>query len=113
MQISCDAGLMSVIPDAASFGAARWLSAKLDRPVGVSTGCNLIGAVELLSTLQRGLVATLICDDGRRYTGTLDDPSWLGRQGLATSPWERALDTWHASGFWRPPVTNRPLSATG
>ncbi|HEX5765308.1 MAG TPA: hypothetical protein VFY27_07050 [Woeseiaceae bacterium] len=25
---------MSVIPDAASYGAARWLSAKLDRPVG-------------------------------------------------------------------------------
>ena len=104
---------MSVIPDAASYGAARWLSAKLEQPVGVSTGCNLIGAVQLLATLQRGLVTTLICDDGRRYAGTLDDRSWLARQGLETSPWERALDTWHASGFWRPPVMDRELSATG
>ena len=104
---------MSVIPDAASYGAARWLSVKLDQPVGVSTGCNFIGAVELLATLRSGLVATLICDDGRRYAGMLDEASWLERQGLETSPWERALDTWLASGFWRPPVMDRELSATG
>jgi cysteine synthase A len=104
---------MSVIPDAASYGAARWLSAKLDRPVGVSTGCNLIGVVQLLCTLRTGVVATLICDDGTRYAGTLDDASWLGRQGLETLPWERALDTWHASGFWRPPAMDRELTATG
>lgn len=104
---------MSIIPDAASFGAARWLSEKVGKPVGVSTGCNLVGAVELLATPCNRLVATLICDDGARYAGTLNDASWLRRQGLETAPWERALDTWYNSGLWRPPSAGRILSATG
>ena len=98
---------MTVVPDAASYGAARWLSEKLGRPVGVSTGCNVIGAVELLDAMHTGTVATLICDDGARYAGTLDNPSWLTRQDLETAPWERALETWRSTGRWLPPITAR------
>jgi cysteine synthase A len=98
---------MTVVPDAASYGAARWLSEKLGRPVGVSTGCNVIGAVELLDAMHTGTVATLICDDGARYAGTLDNPSWLTRQDLETAPWERALETWRSTGRWLPPIAAR------
>jgi cysteine synthase A len=103
---------MMVVPDAASYGAARWLSAKLNQPVGVSTGCNLIGAVELLATFRSRTVATLICDDGRRYAGMLDNSEWLAQQGLHTTPWECALETWHTSGEWRPPAIEFPARAT-
>jgi cysteine synthase A len=103
---------MTVVPDAASYGAARWLASKLGRPVGMSTGCNLIGAVELLEKLPTVTVATLICDDGARYAGTLDNASRLLQQGLDTAPWERALEVWHSSGLWVPPGTARLEQAT-
>lgn len=98
---------MSLVPDSGSYGAARWLASKLGRSVGISTGCNLIGAVELLQGLPAVTVATLICDDGARYAGKLDNESWLLQQGLDTEPWERALEFWHRTGIWAPPVPAR------
>jgi len=95
---------MSLVPDSASYGAARWLASKLGRTVGMSTGCNLIGAVEVLQELPSSTVATLICDDGARYSGKLDNECWLRQQGLDTAPWERALEFWHESGVWAPPI---------
>jgi cysteine synthase A len=70
----------------------------------MSTGCNLIGAIEVLQELPSVTVATLICDDGARYSGKLDNESWLRQQGLDTTPWERALEFWHESGVWAPPI---------
>ena len=96
---------MTLVPDAASYAGARWLSAQIGRPVGPSTGCNLIGTIELLATSPSGTsVATLICDDGARYGDLLEDPVRLERQGLAVSPWEAALDEWYASGRWALPA---------
>jgi cysteine synthase A len=103
---------MTVVPDAASYGAARWLARQIGKPVGMSTGCNLIGAIELLETPRCRAVATLICDDGARYAGTLDNPLWLAQQALYTTPWERALEIWHGSGRWVRPVTDYLARAT-
>jgi cysteine synthase A len=94
---------MLVVPDAASHTAARWLSLKLEQNVGVSTGTNLIGAIHLFDSGHLN-VATLICDDGARYAGRLDDDAWLAAQGFDTPAWMRALDAWHRNGEWLPPV---------
>jgi cysteine synthase A len=103
---------MTVVPDAASYGAARWLRKRLGQQVGMSTGCNLIGAIGLLDT-EPGVttVATVICDDGARYAGSLDEVSWLSQQGLDTAPWEAALDSWHNTGRWAPPVAGSVVRA--
>lgn len=93
---------MLTVPDSASFAAALWLSEKLGQRVGVSTGTNLIGAIELLQQGERSVV-TLICDDGERYAGCLDNTEWLSAQRLDVAPWQDALDAWFKSGRWTPP----------
>src|SRR5690606_11822103 len=99
---------MTRVPDAASYAGARWLSSRIGKPMGPSTDCNLIGAIELLSRAEPGfLVTTLICDDGTRYGDLLEDSARLAAQGLDVSPWEAALDGWYASGRWAPPSGNR------
>lgn len=90
---------MLTIPDAASFAAALWLSEKLGQRVGVSTGTNLVGAIELLQQGAR-FVTTLICDDADRYAGSLDNPRWLATQQLEILPWRNALDEWFSNGTW-------------
>lgn len=93
---------MLTIPDSASFAAALWLGEKLGQRVGVSTGTNLVGAIELL---QQGahFVTTLICDDADRYAGSLDNPQWRAAQGFEIKPWQDALDQWFETGTWMPP----------
>lgn len=41
--------------------------------VGVSAGANLVGALQLASTLKRGVIVTILCDTGYRY---LEDAFW-------------------------------------
>ena len=95
---------MQVVPDAASFAGARWLSQRLGQPVGISSGTHLVGAISLLDTAQAITVATLICDHGSRYSGRLDNDDWLRAQQLDLAPWLSAFDGWAASGHWNPPV---------
>jgi cysteine synthase len=88
------------VPDAASFGAARFLARTLGRKVGPSTGTALIACVQLIAELKRagrsGAVVTLLCDSGERYLDTCYDDAWLQAQGMDIAPTERAL-----AGFWR------------
>lgn len=71
---------MIKVADADSFSAARWLAERLGRPVGPSTGTNLIGVLLLANEMrlagQTGAIVTLICDDGRRYADTLYCDAW-------------------------------------
>jgi len=90
------------VPDAASFAAARWLKSRLGWSVGVSTGTNFIGAIHALAAGGQ-CVATLICDGGERYAGTLDNEDWLAAQGFHVAAWEEAIDRWYAGGDWLPP----------
>ena len=93
------------VPDAASFGAARFLSRTLGRKVGPSTGTALIACVQLIAEMQRarrsGAVVTLLCDSGERYLDTCYDDAWLQAQGLDTAPAERALEAFWRTGRWR------------
>src|SRR3546814_7247649 len=62
---------MIEVKDAASFAAARFLSERLGRRVGPSTGTNLIGVIELAEEMaargEHGSIVSLICDPGERY----------------------------------------------
>ena len=80
---------MIAVPDAASIGAMRALSARLGRTVGGSTGTNLVGCLTLIEEMaaqrQTGSVVTILCDSGQRYAGTYYDDAWLAAEGIG---WE-------------------------
>ncbi|RVT94694.1 PLP-dependent cysteine synthase family protein [Sphingomonas crocodyli] len=75
---------MIEIEDPASFAAARFLSARLGRRVGPSTGTNLVGVLRLAEEMagrgDRGSIVSLICDSGERYLDSLFDESWMNRE---------------------------------
>ncbi len=93
---------MIAVPDPASVAAMRWCSALLDRRVGGSTGTNLWGAVQLIAEMvatgRTGSVASLICDDGRRYANTYDSDVWVAAQGWELRPYTQALEDFVRSG---------------
>ncbi len=95
---------MVKVPDRWSLGAMLALSARLGRPVGPSTGTNLVAALVCADALQRqglaGSVATLLCDDGRRYQQTCFDAGWRLQHGLACDEETEAVDRWMQSGLW-------------
>ncbi len=72
---------MLPVEDAHSFHAARWLSDRLGRKVGPSTGTNIVGALRLAELMRaegrEGSIVTLICDGGERYFDTLFDDAWM------------------------------------
>lgn len=77
---------MLQIPDPLSLAATHWLSQKIGKKVGGSTGCNWIGALYLAQEMQqrgeRGSIVTLLCDSGERYAQTYFNPAWLDHQGF-------------------------------
>lgn len=92
------------VPDAASFAAARVLTRHLDRPVGASTGTDLVGAAILMAAMhesgENGAVVTLICDDGARYADTFFDDRWLREQGMDVGAWESRMEAFLTRGEW-------------
>jgi cysteine synthase A len=84
---------MIAVPDAASIAGARWLETRLARRFGPSTGTNIVGALALAADMQAqrrpGSIATLACDDGNRYAGTIYDDSWLASRKIDLSDWQR------------------------
>jgi cysteine synthase len=79
---------MIEVADADSFAAALWLSERLGRAVGPSTGTNMVGvfalAREMAEVREAGSIVTLICDNGERYRDTLFNPAWLaGESAIA------------------------------
>ncbi|WP_308191994.1 PLP-dependent cysteine synthase family protein [Gordonia liuliyuniae] len=93
------------VPDAASVAAARFLSNRLGRRVGGSTGTNFWGACVLLAEMVRhgraGSVVTLLCDSGDRYDHTYFNDAWVAQQGLELGPPTAVLDEYFATGSWR------------
>jgi len=75
---------MVKVPDELSFGAMHWLSDKLGRTVGPSTGTNFVGALVAADEVAHsggGSVVFVLCDGGERYMATAHDPAWLAAQG--------------------------------
>ncbi|HZV19605.1 MAG TPA: cysteine synthase A [Sphingobium sp.] len=56
--------------------------------LGLSSGINVAGAVELGKALGPGSrVVTILCDTGLRYLSTLYNRDWLISKGLTPLPW--------------------------
>jgi cysteine synthase A len=56
--------------------------------LGLSSGINVAGAVELGKQLGQGArVATILCDTGFRYLSSLYNAEWLEAKGLPVFPW--------------------------
>lgn len=96
------------VPDEASIATARYISERLGRRVGGSTGTNLWGALQLVSGMASernpGSVVTLLCDHGDRYTGTYFDDDWIAAQGFDLSEPTAVLDEFFATGRWTAPA---------
>tara|TARA_R110002095_G_scaffold186383_4_gene163601 strand:+ start:1061 stop:2164 length:1104 start_codon:yes stop_codon:yes gene_type:complete len=95
------------VPDPASIAAMNYLSRKLGRKIGASTGTNFIGvlrlAQQMLENDEQGSLITLICDSGERYLDTYHNPQWCQQQGLALEEWNQYLDALEQKGQWVEP----------
>ncbi len=57
--------------------------------LGLSSGINVAGAIELARQLGPGhRIATILCDTGFRYLSTLYNPEWMQAKGLPPMPWQ-------------------------
>ena len=90
------------VPDAASIAAARVLSRRIGRSCGGSTGTNMWAAARIVGEMtargEQGAVATLLCDSGERYRGTLLDDAWLAPRGIDIRPAQDRMERFFDSG---------------
>ncbi len=107
---------MVKVPDVWSLAAMHVLSRRLGRPVGGSTGTNLVAALLCAQRLheqgQGGAVVTLLCDGGERYRNTYFDAAWQQAQGLCSDAEQRALTRW-IEGAEVPQTALRVLRCAG
>jgi len=100
---------MVQVPDAASIATMRWLSARLGRRVGASTGTNVWAALGLIDRMRtrgiEGSVVTLLCDSGERYLSTYYDDTWVGARGIDLAPYAAALGEYDRTGTLPSPPT--------
>ena len=86
---------MIQVEDAQSIAATRFLSRKLNRLVGGSTGTNLCGVLQLAEEMQTkgesGSIVTLLCDGGERYQDSYFNDDWLSSKGIAI---EGVMEEW-------------------
>lgn len=85
------------VPDEASVAGARFLSERLGRRVGASTGTNIVGVASIVQGMravgERGSVVTLLCDSGERYAHTYFDDEWVRSRGWQIQRWQELLTT--------------------
>lgn len=93
---------MVKVPDVWSLGAMHALSRRMGRPVGGSTGTNLVAALACAQQMrthgESGAIVALLCDGGQRYSRTYHDATWLQAQGLACDHEAAAIDDWLTNG---------------
>ncbi|GAB3623974.1 PLP-dependent cysteine synthase family protein [Mariniluteicoccus endophyticus] len=86
---------MMAVPDEASVAGARFLTERLGRRVGGSSGTNIVGVARIVGEMraagEEGSVVTLLCDPGDRYEDTYYDDGWVADQGMDIQPWLDAL----------------------
>ncbi|MGM9512856.1 PLP-dependent cysteine synthase family protein [Roseateles sp. DB2] len=99
---------MVKLPDVWSVAAMLALSERLGRPVGPSTGTNLLAALACARQMcregEQGSVVTLLCDSGERYRHTYFDPAWRLGQGLDCERETAQIQDLLESGAWPAPL---------
>jgi cysteine synthase A len=76
------------ISDEEGLDWVRRLLAEEGLCLGLSSGINVAGAVQLAKQLGPGKrIATILADSGFRYLSTLYNPEWLRAKGLPVFPW--------------------------
>ncbi len=77
---------MAKIPDAAALAAMRYLSRRLGRRVGGSTGTNFVGVLLAAQAMRehgrKGSIVTILCDSGERYAHSYYSPDWYVSHGF-------------------------------
>lgn len=77
------------ISDEEGMAWVRRLLAEEGLCLGLSSGINVAGAVELGKQLGPGKrIATILCDTGFRYLSTIYNPDWMISKGLSPMPWQ-------------------------
>ena len=77
------------ISDESGLVWVRRLLAEEGLCLGLSSGINVAGAIELAKHLGPGhRIATILCDTGFRYLSTLYSPAWMQTKGLPPMPWQ-------------------------
>jgi cysteine synthase A len=77
---------MVKVPDSLSLAAMRYVSSRLGRRVGGSTGTNFVGvllaAQNMRSVGRHGSIVSILCDSGERYAHSYYNPAWYAEQGI-------------------------------
>ena len=91
----CVDGMVKV-PDSLSLAAMRYVTRRLGRRVGGSTGTNFIGVLEIAQRMQsegqRGSIVTVLCDSGERYSHSYYNSQWYEKCGIDVSAADATLD---------------------
>ena len=86
------------VPDRWSLAAMLALSQRMGRPVGDSTGTNLIAALWCASLMTQegvaGSAVTLLCDDGLRYQQSYFDAAWRKAHSLGCDDEQAQVQHW-------------------
>ena len=93
---------MMRVPDAASIATMRWVTDRLGRAVGGSTGTNVWASLQVIARMraagEAGSVVTLLCDGGDRYSTTYYSDAWMDEQGIDLAPYTAALAEYDETG---------------
>jgi cysteine synthase A len=92
------------VPDCASLAAMRFISARIGRLCGGSTGTAIWGCAVLFAEMVRqgrtGSIVTLLCDGGERYRRTYYDDAWIAARGYDIGPAMARMARFFDTGRW-------------
>ena len=87
---------MVKVPDILSLAAMRYISSRLGRRVGGSTGTNFMGvlcvAQRMRNAGQRGSIVTILCDSGERYSHSYYSPLWYTKHQMEVTAADAKLN---------------------
>jgi cysteine synthase A len=93
---------MLKVPDALSLAAMRYVSARLGRRVGGSTGTNFVGVLHAAARMRaagrHGSIVTILCDSGERYAHSYYNRDWYLQRGIPIVDNDDAISTAVAGG---------------
>lgn len=112
---------MMQVPNAASLAAMTVLAdyhtthPDSDFPLpGGSSGTHFLGALkiiaDMLSVKQTGIMVTVLCDSGDRYTDTYYNQKWYTENNIDIGPWKTTITDFLNTGTWKEPPTPALLS---